>query len=210
MGVDLKKTSHVLFFVVFLPVVSFGIGWLFAFMIPNAPFWVETISPLAAYGILFNLFDKLAWHWPVFRWLGITQVPDVRGRWLGEQFSSFRDENGKNRKSRVIMEVEQTFSNIEVQTYYRNWQSAHTAASCWPIDGKMAIVIMFESEPKAIYEVDAQAHKGVIKLTEVIPGKLEGSYFNANGNYGELSFKRTRFTLHHTFEAVSSSQAKNR
>ncbi|HEX6461869.1 MAG TPA: hypothetical protein VFZ58_01195 [Candidatus Saccharimonadales bacterium] len=202
MGVDLHKTSHVLFFVVFLPAVSFGIGWLFAQAIPHAPFWVETISPLAAYGLLFGFFDKVVWHWPIFRWLGIVGTPDVRGRWLGEQVSSFRDENGKNRKSRVMMEVTQTFSHIEVHTYYHNWQSTHTAASCWPIDGQVAVVIMFESEPKAAYEGNAMAHKGVIKLFEVAPGRLTGSYFNANGHYGELSFRRTRFTLHHTFEAV--------
>ncbi len=206
MGVDLHKTSHVLFFVVFLPAISFGIGWLFAQAVPGAPFWVETISPLAVYGLLFNFFDKVAWHWPMFRWFGIVGTPDVRGRWLGEQISSFRDENGKNRKSRVIMEVTQTFSYIEVQTYYQNWQSTHTAASCWPIDGKMAVVIMFESEPKAIYEGDARSHKGVIKLLEVTPGRLEGSYFNANGHYGELSFRRTRFKLHHTFESVGSNK----
>ena len=55
-GIDLKKTGHILFFVVLLPAISFGIGWLFAELIPSAPFWVETLSPLAAYGILYGLF----------------------------------------------------------------------------------------------------------------------------------------------------------
>ena len=64
MGIDLKKTSHVLFFIVFLPTVSFAIGWFFALLLPEVPFWVETLSPLAVYGLLYGFFDTHAWHWP--------------------------------------------------------------------------------------------------------------------------------------------------
>lgn len=117
MGIDLKKTSHILFFIVFLPALSLSIGWLFAYAFPNLPFWVETISPLAAYGILYGLFDKHLWHWPLFHWLGIVAAPDVRGRWLGKQIPSFKD-GSKNRISQVIMEVEQTFTDIKVTSYY--------------------------------------------------------------------------------------------
>ncbi len=205
MGVDLRKTSHILFFAAFLPLISFGVGWVFA-QIPNVPFWVETISPLAAYGLLFALFDNYLWHWPLFRWLGIVSQPDVRGRWLGEQTSSFKDENGKARTSRVILEVEQRFSGMSAMTYYKNWQSNQMMTSIVDVAGQPTIFMMYESEPKAVYEGDAGAHKGVIRLTQRPNTTLTGTYFNGAGRHGELEFYRTRYTLHRTFEQVRTAK----
>jgi hypothetical protein len=205
-GINLSKTSHILFFVVLLPAISFGIGWGFAKTFPDIPFWVETISPLAVYGILYNLFEKYLWHWPLFHSLGVVLVPDVRGRWLGEQISSFRDANGNSRKSRVIMEVEQTFSTITIATYYKNWHTTHTLASFVPVEGECVLFVMFETTPRVEYSGDASAHKGVIRLTQLPDKKLVGTYFNAKGRSGELSFKRTRYALHKTFESIGNSK----
>lgn len=201
MAIDLRKNSHVLFFVVFLPGLSWGLGWLAAQLIPEAPFWLETLSPLAAYGLLYGYFDKTAWRWPLFRWLGIVTVPNLRGRWLGEQTSSFRDKNGKNRRSRVILEVTQTFSNIAAQTYYQNWHSRLTAATFIAIDDVPHFVMMFESAPKVTH-ADGVLHRGVVKLNQVSDGRLEGDYFNGNGSHGELTFRRTQTKLYQTFESV--------
>jgi len=63
---------------------------------------------------------------------------------------------------------------------------------------------MFETEPKLSYDGDAVADKGVVRLIQPSNDRLEGSYFNAQGNHGELSFKRTRYTLHRTFDSVKS------
>lgn len=63
---------------------------------------------------------------------------------------------------------------------------------------------MFETAPRIEYEGGASAHKGVIRLTQLPDKKLTGTYFNAEGRSGELSFKRTRYTLYQTFESVGS------
>jgi hypothetical protein len=206
MHVDLRKQSHILFFIVFLPIISLGIGWFFAQIIPNAPFWVETISPLAAYGLLFAFFDKFAWHWPIFRWLGIVSCPDIRGRWLGEQISSATDKQNRHIKSRVILEVDQTFSSVHTETYYYKWRSSTTAAQFIAINSEPHLVIMFESEPKADYDGDSSAHRGVVKLTQRPDKTLVGTYFNANGNHGELKFHRIGYTLRRTFESTKSDK----
>jgi len=206
MGVNLNKTSHILFFVVLLPSISFGAGYGFTLLFPNVPFWVETLSPLGAYGLLYTLFEKYMWHWPLFRIFGIVSIPDVRGRWLGEQTSSFKDNNGKSRKSRVIMEVEQTFSTVRVNTYYKNWQTTHSLSSFIAIEDECILFIMFETTPRIEYEGEASAHKGVMRLIQLPDKKLVGTYFNAEGRSGELSFKRTRYTLHHTFESIGNSK----
>jgi hypothetical protein len=206
MGVDFHKTSHVIFFAAFLPTLSFGAGWLCAQLIPNAPFWVETLSPLAAYGLFFGLFDKYLWHWPIFRWVGIVCCPDVRGRWLGEQVSSFKNNDGKHLKSRVILEIDQTFTGIHACTYYRNWQSVMSVTQFADIAGTPTLIMMFDAEPKAIYDGDARSHKGVSKLTQNPDKTLVGTYFNAAGNHGEQTFRRTRYTLHHTFDSIGNKK----
>jgi hypothetical protein len=172
----------------------------FRYFFPNAPFWIETLSPLAAYGLFYSAFEKYLWHWPIFRSIGIVTTPDVRGRWLGEQLSSYKDANGKARKSRVIMEIEQTFTSIKVNTYYKNWHTTHTLSSFIAVEDECILFIMFETTPRVEYTGTASAHKGVIKLTQLPDKKLVGTYFNAEGRSGELTFKRTRHTLHHTFD----------
>lgn len=200
MGIDLRKTSHLGFFIIFLPAISLAIGWIFAEAFPFLPFWAETISPLAAYGILYNLFEKYLWHWPVFRTIGVVTQPDIRGRWLGSQLSSFKDQNGKNISSRVIMEVRQTFSEIKIETYYKNWQTERCIASFMTIDGQCVLFILFETSPKVQYEGDANQHKGVMRLTLLPDNHITGTYFNAEGRHGEFKFRRTTRTLHQAFE----------
>jgi hypothetical protein len=204
MTIDFRKQSQILFFAAFLPALSIGIGWLFAQLVPRAPFWVETVSPLAAYGLLFSFFDKTAWHWPVFRRFGIVTVPDVRGRWVGEQISSYKNQQGKHIKSRVILEIDQTFSRIQAATYYAHWHSSISVAQFVDIGGTPTLLILFDAQPSAHYDGDATAHKGVTKLSQQPDKTLQGSYFNASGRHGELHFRRTRYTLHQTFEVVGS------
>lgn len=208
MGIDLSKTSHVLFFVVFLPAISFGAGWLFSLAFPHLPFWVETLSPLAIYGILYSTFEKHLWHWRLFRLLGIVSIPDVRGRWRGDQISSFKDANGKPRKSHVVMEINQTFSSIRVETFYKNWQTEHTTASFIEVDGDCVLFVLFESAPKVGYDGDATAHKGVMRLIQMPDKKITGTYFNAAGRSGEVNLKRTRYTLYRTFESIRNETTK--
>lgn len=208
MGVNLSNISHVLFFVVLLPIISLGLGYGFTQIFSNVPFWIETLSPLGAYGLLYTLFEKHMWHWPMFRIVGIVSTPDLRGRWLGDQTSSFKDTNGKLRKSRVIMEIEQTFSGIKVRTYYKNWHSTHSLSSFIPVENECILFVMFETTPRIEYEENALAHKGVMRLAQLPDKTLLGTYFNAEGRSGELSFKRTRYTLHQTFEKVGGSDPK--
>lgn len=207
MGIDLRKQSHVFFFVVFLPLISLGLGWVSARLFPDAPFWVETLSPLAAYGLLFGFFDKVAWHWPLFRWLGVVTVPDVRGRWLGEQISSVKKDNGKHIKSRVILEIAQTFSQIHAETYYQRWHSTISVAQFVQIQEVPTLLIMFDAEPKTAYEDTHAAHKGVTKLCQRADGQLEGTYFNGAGQHGDLTFRRTRYTLHRTFDSIATPES---
>jgi hypothetical protein len=199
MQVDFHKTSHVWFFAGLLPLISYGIGWEFVHIFPSLPFWVEGISPLTAYGLLFSFFDKVAWHWPIFRWLKIVTVPDIRGRWLGKQTSSYV-ENDKHVTSRVIMEVTQTFSGLKVDTYYQRWSSKISAAQFVEIESQPTLLIMFDAERKVSYEeADGNTLRGSCKLVLTPNSTLQGTYFNAAGRHGEVTYRRTSYRLAHAF-----------
>lgn len=177
-------------------------GWAFVTALPGWPFWLEGLSPLGVYGILYAFFERVAWHWPVFRGLGIATTPDVRGRWEGEQLSSFRSSNGKPVQSRVVLEVQQTFSSISTTTYYYRWNDAHSASSFLEMDGQPYLVIIFESEPGVHHKGAGVANKGVARLRYLPNEKLIlGTYFNTSGNHGELKLHRTSRTLLHRFTA---------
>lgn len=202
MKIDLSRTSHILFFVVFLAAVSFCAGWGFAQAFPDLPFWIEGLSPLGAYGLLYSLFDRFAWHWPVFRALGIVTIPDVRGRWEGEQLSSYKSSNGKPVRSHTVLEIEQTFSTITTKTYYYRWNDAHAASCFLNIDGVQFLTIIFESEPGVRHEGGGVANKGVARLQYLPKEKLiVGNYFNTSGNYGELKLHRVNRRLLRRFSA---------
>lgn len=200
MNIDFRKASHIWFFAAFLPVVSYGIGWEFVRIFPNLPFWVEGVSPLTAYGLLYGFFDRTAWHWPLFRMLGIVAVPDLRGRWLGEQVSSYVADNGKHVTSRVIMEVTQTFSQVHVSTYYQRWSSRISAAQFVQIDGQQTLLTMFDAERKVSYEEGTNdALRGACKLVLRPDNTLQGTYFNGAGRHGEVTYRRTSYQLTHAF-----------
>ncbi len=191
MSIDLSKTSHILFFVVLLPVISFGIGYAASIAWPHAPFWVETISPLAAYGLLYGFFNKIAWRWPLFRWLGIVTVRDMSGRWYGNQLSSFK-KGGKAVKSRIILEVTQTFSDVRAQAFYKRWQSLPNASCLMTIDDHPTLVIIFASEPNANHDGDDTQHKGTAQLRYFVDDdSVRGTYFNTSGNSGDIILKRS-------------------
>jgi hypothetical protein len=97
------------------------------------------------------------------------------------------------------LEITQTFSTISAKTYYQNWSSTHTAADLMIIDGEWELVLLFESEPSVKAEESAQFHKGLTRLTQQSPNVLTGTYFNARGAHGELSFRRRGYKLHHEF-----------
>jgi hypothetical protein len=190
MRIDLDKPTHVLFFIVLLPAISFGMGWAFIAAFPNWPFWLEGLSPMVVYALLYGGFERVAWHWPVFKWLGIVTVPDLRGRWVGEQISSYKDKNGKPVISRVVLEVVQTFSRVSAKTYYYRWDMTHTSSTFLEIEGELYLVLIFESEP-GVNHTGGAANKGVGRLRYLPEEQLiVGTYFNTSGNHGELQLRR--------------------
>lgn len=188
MNIDFKKTSHIAFFAAILPAFSLGLSWSFYQIFPNFPFWVETLSPLLAYGLLYSLFEKSAWHWGIFKVSGVVSFPDLRGRWRGEQRSSYK-ENGNSAEVPAYLEISQSFSKICVRAFYEKSQSESWVASFTEINGDEYLFYTYDNDPNSLKAGTMQNHKGTVKL-KYLPkeNKLLGIYFNSIGNHGEMLF----------------------
>jgi SMODS-associating 2TM, beta-strand rich effector domain len=199
MGADFSKTSNILFFGAVLPAISIYASWEFFNYFNSLPFWVETVTPLFAYATVFSFFEEYLWHWPVFRWLGIVNFPDIRGRWSGMQHSHHRQED-IHRDSRVVFEFVQNFSRVYVRTYYLDSQSESIASNFALINGEMTLYYIYDSEPNSFNEAKVEPHRGSARLKHLHEErKLIGSYFNSLGNYGEIELTREGHKLHSRF-----------
>jgi len=195
MGVNLSKTSNIVFFGALLPVASFFIAKVFYMLFPNFPFWMETISPLFAYGVLYAIFEKYIWNWSIFRVFGVVSIPDLRGRWKGKQRSSYK-ENGSNVEVPSCLEISQTFSKIFVRACYERSQSESVVANFAELNGETYLFYTYDNEPNSLKSGTMQAHKGTVKLKYILKeNKLIGVYFNSIGNHGEIDFEFEQYDL---------------
>lgn len=187
MQLDLRKAPHILFFGILLPVISFKLSQLFYQQIPNPPYWLETLSPLYAYGILFALFNNYAWHWQIFRILKIVTVPDLRGRWNGS-VRSFYKKNGVNVQVPLKLEIKQNFSSIVVRAFFEKSDSESISANFTSLNDEVYLYYTYDNDPNSFKEGTMQKHKGTTKLKYIKNGKqLVGSYFNSIKNAGDLT-----------------------
>jgi len=195
MGVNLSKTSNVIFFGALLPLASFFIAKGFYVLFPNLPFWMETVSPLFAYAVLYAIFEKYIWSWKIFRVFGVVRSPDLQGRWKGRQRSSHK-ENGSNVEIPSCLEISQTFSKIFVRACYERSQSESVVANFAELNEEIYLFYTYDNEPNSLKSGTMQAHKGTVKL-KYIPkeNKLIGVYFNSIGNHGEIDFEFEQYDL---------------
>lgn len=188
MGVNLFKTPQVIFFGFILPLISLSISWIFYQFIPEPPFWLETISPLYAYIVLYTFFDKRAWGWWIFKVTGVSNLPDLRGRWKGVQISTYK-ENGNNIKVNAVLEVRQSFTKITVRAYYEKSKSESSVANFSECNGKNYLFYTYDNDPNSLKYGTMQTHKGTAKVEYLQKeNRLIGLYFNSIGNGGDMDF----------------------
>lgn len=186
MKIDFSKNSHVLFFAGLLPIISLGIAWTCSQIVTNPPFWLETLSPLAAYGLLYSMFDRYLWHLKLFKFLGVVTFPDLRGRWKGTLRSSYN--NIETHK--IYIEITQKFSCIHIHAYFKASQSASAVASFTELNKKTYLFYTYDNEPNSLKKGTMQNHKGTVKIDcSAKDKKLNGFYFNSICNQGDIALE---------------------
>lgn len=153
------------------------------------PWWVETPSPLVVFGVLFGLFDKYAWKWPMMRILGLTHAPDLSGRWEGELTSSY----DPNSNTRVVLEVKQTWTQITLKISTGQSHSWSSTAAI-DINSLRGTILRYEycNEPQNSSADTMNMHYGTTRLL-IKKHSLEGGYYTDKNrrSFGDMKFKRS-------------------
>src|SRR5258705_6739086 len=165
MGPDLRRTSHVLWFIIALPAMSVGIAWISFHMLGlvtwKYSFLIAWLGVLGAYSLLYQLFDHFVWRWSIFRWLRIVSQPSMGGRWKGELKTSRED----TRPLPAIVEVRQTFGHTTVNMYFAQSRS-FSLMTQFVNDGNGFISLHYEYQnvPGADAEPTMYTHFGTARL----------------------------------------------
>lgn len=186
MGVNFSRTSHILFFGLVIPLISWYFSsWFFSVFSPW-PKWLEGPSPLVVYAVIFLLFDKYLWKWKIFRILRIVFCPNLNGRWEGFQRSFYKKE-GKNVEITACLEIKQNFSSVCVKGYYKKSNSDSVIATFKELNGQIYLYYTYDNDPNSLKAGTMQSHKGTAKM-KLLPkeNKLQGLYWNSIGNQGDI------------------------
>ena len=156
------------------------------------PWWVGAPSVLGVFYLLYEVFDKWCWHWPVWRKLGVVKLPDLDGKWDGCLSSSF-DEHGKSYPIRVVVHQDWTHISVLLETEQSESHSL-TASILVQQAGGISLSYQYHNDPKPVVNPRMQPHRGtaVVKL-KANGGLLEGEYYTGRGrqNYGTVRLWRT-------------------
>lgn len=147
--------------------------------------YIDTPAVAGFYGLFFWLFDRVLWSKKLGS-LRLSQIPDIRGTWVGIIHSSFQ-----NVKVQVVVYFDQTWSELSMKLETENSISSSTMAA-------LNINAGNESGLKYEYRNEGKAygttpdHRGTGHIILLPDGKtLEGKYYTSEGsnNTGTITLK---------------------
>jgi hypothetical protein len=158
----------------------------------DIPWWVDTPSVLAFFGIFVWLYDNHFWKcWP-FRRLPWFYIPNLNGLWKVEVKSSY---TGFNEDIQASGLIRQTASKIciALQTDQSSSHSIFAALVRTDRFSTFELMYYYLNRPKADSIETMGVHYGTswVRISEGA-ARLEGDYYSGRGrqNYGTITFLR--------------------
>ena len=143
------------------------------------------------YGLLFVVYNKLAWKVTALKYIGFPTVTNINGKYKGELVSSYK-------KTKIPLEIEvvQDWTKMVIYTTTSN-ETSHSysyTASQFDIDGKSTrLTYSYTNDPfSAIADKDMQPHDGTANLVFRRNGSVKGTYFNARNRTGTITLKKVQ------------------
>lgn len=161
-----------------------GHGWV----IPTAFFTPLSLTVGALVCILL-VFDRWAWRWP-----GVSLAssrPDLRGTWMGEVRSDWKDATGSTAAPiRASLVVHQTYTEVHLRMLTAESESVSLATSLRKTpDGRYVLTAVYLNQPKIEVRHRSPIHNGGLKLQVSGEGdRLLGEYWTDRGTCGSLDF----------------------
>lgn len=185
--------SNYAWFILILILLGAGAAWLlnqaFSRFSIEVPFWIEVPGAIGFAAWLYTIFDKYLWAWPLFRWLGLIDFPDFRGRWTGELKSSF---SSNEAPILAVLEIKQSASEVRANMYTKESMSSSLSAGISRGSDDVPVLRYgYLNTPEPFSVETMQMHYGSVELRLYKDKKkLLGKYFTSKerGTHGSLSF----------------------
>lgn len=138
------------------------------------PISLQPLSPFAAFGVLFFIFDKWVWKlWPLSK---LLNIPNFNGTWKGDCQSKSKKANGK--KINCTFKIKQTFTQIIIDGSFDSSDSASFAANVDHVNPYRAkLVYSYLNKPKGNAVQTQDKHIGTVELDLKNESELNGNYF---------------------------------
>ena len=175
-----------------ITVVSVLLVWLLHVGLGATDFepewWLSLPSFAGCYSGLYWLFDHFMWRLGLFGRLGLIQLPDLNGHWVGEVESSYNNDGSAHSVSVVIV---QRWSKIVLRFETNHSRSTSTMAHLRTSElPNPELSYQYVNEPKPNAPATMEMHKGTATLGLVDSG-LEGDYYTGRGR-GEVGTVKLR------------------
>lgn len=178
--------------VVALLVISIPVAWVLSWVFQKsgiaALWWLDTPAVLGVFGLLYAAFNKLAWHWKVFRTCALVQTPDLRGVWRGTVTTSH---DGQSDRHEVSVRIKQSWTHIRIELEGAHSTSQSQIAMMHVGDeGEVEVAYEYLNEPKANAASTMHSHRGFARL-KVTGEVAEGDYYSGRDRqtHGTLLLK---------------------
>ena len=151
--------------------------------------WLSVPSFAGCYSGLYWLFDRYVWRLGLLRKLGLIQLPDLNGKWVGEVESSYGQDGRTHSVSVVIL---QRWSKMVLRLETEHSRSHSITASLRTIDlPTPELSYQYVNEPKSNAPGTMEMHRGTATL-ELTGYGLEGDYYTGRGRGEVGTIKLTR------------------
>lgn len=166
-----------------------GIAWP-----SEAEFLGDPTSAAFCLGLLYYVFNRWLWRFPLLRWIDLVKVPDLNGVWEGELRSSY-DQYQTGYPATI--EIRQTWTTMSI-CLRRNQSRSHSEAAMFLTNagGGPRLAYTYVNDPIAgEAETTMVMHRGAATLVwERLQGseQLNGDYYTSHGrsNVGRMQFQR--------------------
>jgi len=158
------------------------------------PLYVDVASVMLLYGLVYELFDRVAWKWKWLRRLGVVSSPTLEGTWRGSVWSDYEGENTTFDELSVEVIIKQDWTHIEIRLRGPSSHSRSLSASMVVTEDDCILIYEYLNEPNHDAVNTMQMHRGTARLELTGGDELQGDYYSGRGrqNTGGMKLRRTQ------------------
>ena len=203
-AVNLARRAKVSAYVV--AAVYSGLLFVFNVTVPSLVHRVGSALPLAVV-VAFTLFDNWLWHvGPCPR---LAKRPDLRGTWLGELNSYWRDERDElhSDSREVALVIREDYTTVSVTLLSPESKSLSSAAEIVELQpADFALMYQYQNTPALPYRRRSPIHSGgaTVSFAGYRPGRLSGEYWTARDSRGVFTVELANREIAGTFDEAKA------